>query len=102
MKQQRYKYTYDNYIISSLYMHYILICWFQNETEIKSISEKGTRISNILATRRETVGTFKQQVKDHEKRIIRRNRLLNDALQAWNFDTVEQDVSEIGIKNFFK
>lgn len=74
----------------------------ENETEIKSISEKGTRISNILATRRETVGTFKQQVKDHEKRIIRRNRLLNDALQAWNFDTVEQDVSEIEVKALTK
>lgn len=37
-------------------------------------------------------------MKDHEKRITRRNRLLNDALQAWDFDTVEQDVSEIGIK----
>lgn len=50
----------------------------------------------ILATRRETVGTLKQQVKDHGKRMVRRNRLLNDALQAWDFDTVESDVSEIG------
>ncbi|KMQ92902.1 dna repair protein rad50 [Lasius niger] len=74
----------------------------ENETEIKSISEKGARISNILATRRETVGTFKQQVKDHEKRITRRNRLLNDALQAWDFDTVEQDVSEIEVKALTK
>jgi len=73
-----------------------VICCLQNEAEIKSISEKGNKISNILATRRETVGTLKQQVKDHEKRMVRRNRLLNDALQAWDFDTVESDVSEIG------
>lgn len=79
-------------------MHYILICWFQNENEIKGISEKEARISKILAIRRETVGTFKQQVKDQEKRIIRRNQLLNDALQAWDFDTVQEDVTEIGIK----
>jgi len=70
-----------------------VICCLQNEAEIKNISDK---ISNILATRRETVGTLKQQVKDHEKRMVRRNRLLNDALQAWDFDTVESDVSEIG------
>lgn len=50
-----------------------------------------------MATRRETVGTLKQQVKDHEKRIVRRNQLLNEALQAWNFETMESDVSEIGI-----
>jgi len=74
-----------------------LVCSLQNEAEIKDICRKETRISNILATRRETVGTLKQQVKDNEKRVIRRNQLLNDALQAWNFDTVESDVSEIGI-----
>jgi len=28
--------------------------------------------------------------------MVRRNQLLNDALQAWNFDTVESDVPEIG------
>lgn len=68
---------------------------------MKGISEKTARISNILETRRETVGTLKQQVKDHERRMVRRNRLLNDALQAWNFDTVESDVSEIGKDNQF-
>lgn len=77
-------------------MYYVLVCYLQNEAEIKDISKKETRISNILATRRETVGTLKQQVKDNERRVIRRNQLLNDALQAWNFDTVESDVSEIG------
>ncbi|XP_024893942.1 DNA repair protein RAD50 [Temnothorax curvispinosus] len=70
----------------------------ENEAEVKGISEKGNRISNILATRRETVGTLKQQVKDHEKRMVRRNQLLNDALKAWNFDAVESDVSEIEVK----
>lgn len=74
----------------------------ENETEIESISAKEVRISNILATRRETVGTFKQQVKDHEKRIVRRNRLLNDALQAWNFDAVGEDVTEIEVKALTK
>ncbi|XP_011865246.1 PREDICTED: DNA repair protein RAD50-like, partial [Vollenhovia emeryi] len=70
----------------------------ENQTQVKSITEKGTKISNILATRRETVGTLKQQVNDHEKRIARRNQLLNDALQAWDFDSVESDVSEIEVK----
>ncbi|KYN15217.1 DNA repair protein RAD50 [Trachymyrmex cornetzi] len=74
----------------------------ENEAEIKDISKKEIRISNILATRRETVGTLKQQVKDNERRVIRRNQLLNDALQAWNFDTVESDVSEIEVKAFTK
>lgn len=41
-------------------------------------------------------------MKDHEKRVIRRNRLLNETLQAWNFDTVEQDVTEIGKQKNFK
>lgn len=84
-------------IIFSNYSRYTSVCGFQNEAEIKSITGKETKISNILATRRETVGTLKQQVKDHEKRIVRRNRLLNDALQAWDFDTVGPDVTEIGI-----
>ncbi|XP_011873097.1 PREDICTED: DNA repair protein RAD50-like, partial [Vollenhovia emeryi] len=70
----------------------------ENQTQVKSITEKGIKISNILATRRETVGTLKQQVNDHEKRIARRNQLLNDALQAWDFDSVESDVSEIEVK----
>ncbi|XP_018394669.1 PREDICTED: DNA repair protein RAD50 [Cyphomyrmex costatus] len=74
----------------------------ENEAEIKDISKKETRISNILATRRETVGTLKQQVKDNERRMARRNQLLNEALQAWNFDTVESDVSEIEVKAFTK
>nr|XP_012221947.1 PREDICTED: DNA repair protein RAD50-like [Linepithema humile] len=70
----------------------------ENEAEIKSISGKETRISNILATRRETVGTLKQQVKDQERRIVRRNQLLNNALKAWDFDTVGSDVTEIEVK----
>ncbi|XP_029680101.1 DNA repair protein RAD50 [Formica exsecta] len=74
----------------------------ENENEIKGISEKEARISKILAIRRETVGTFKQQVKDQEKRIIRRNQLLNDALQAWDFDTVQEDVTEIEVKALTK
>lgn len=74
-----------------------LLVWrFQNEAEIKTISAKEARFSNILATRRETVGTLKQQVKDHERRIVRRNQLLDDALQACGFDTVGSDISEIG------
>ncbi|XP_012527415.1 DNA repair protein RAD50 [Monomorium pharaonis] len=74
----------------------------ENEAEVKGISEKATRISNILATRRETVGTLKQQVRDHERRMARRNQLLNEALQAWNFDIVESDVSEIEVKALTK
>ncbi|KAL0115846.1 hypothetical protein PUN28_011015 [Cardiocondyla obscurior] len=70
----------------------------ENEAEIKGISEKEARISNILELRRETVGTLKQQVKDHEKRIVRRNQLLNDALQAYKCDAIETDVSEIEVK----
>lgn len=75
----------------------------ENEDQVKAISEKGNRISNILATRRETVGTLKQQVRDHERRVARRNQLLNDALQAWDFDTlVESDVSELEVKALTK
>lgn len=73
-----------------------LICYFQNEAEIKDISKKETKISDILATRRETVGTLKQQVKDHERRVKHRNQLLDDALQACGLDAVGPDVSEIG------
>ncbi|XP_011638755.1 DNA repair protein RAD50 [Pogonomyrmex barbatus] len=74
----------------------------ENETEIKDISMKESRISNILATRRETVGTLKQQVIDFESKKRRRNQLLNEALQVWNFDTVESDVSEIEVKALTK
>lgn len=73
-----------------------LVCRFQNENEIKGISAKETRISDILATCRETVGTLKQQVKDHERRIVCRNQVLDDALQACGLDTIGPDVSEIG------
>lgn len=72
------------------------VCRFQNEIEIKGISEKENKISNILATRRETVGTLKQQVKDQERRIDRRNQLLESALQNYGLDTIGSDVSEIG------
>ncbi|EFN87868.1 DNA repair protein RAD50 [Harpegnathos saltator] len=74
----------------------------ENEAEIEDISTKEARISNILATRRETVGTLKQQVKDQEKRIIRRNQLLDDALRVCGLDTVGPDVSEIEVKALTK
>lgn len=73
-----------------------MVYHLQNEAEIEGISAKENRVSDILATRRETVGTLKQQVKDHERRVVRRNQLLDDALVACGFDAVGQDVSEIG------
>lgn len=73
-----------------------MVYHLQNEAEIEGISAKENRVSDILAMRRETVGTLKQQVKDHERRVVRRNQLLDDALVACGFDAVGQDVSEIG------
>lgn len=73
-----------------------MVYHLQNEAEIEGICAKENRVSDILAMRRETVGTLKQQVKDHERRVVRRNQLLDDALVACGFDAVGQDVSEIG------
>lgn len=73
-----------------------MVYHLQNEAEIKGISAKEYKVSDILAMRRETLGTLKQQVKDHERRVVRRNQLLDDALVACGFDAVGQDVSEIG------
>nr|XP_012218827.1 PREDICTED: DNA repair protein RAD50-like [Linepithema humile] len=74
----------------------------ENEVAIKNINEEETRILNILATRREIVGKLKQQVKDQERRVVRRNQLLNDALKAWDFDTVGSDVTEMEVKTCTK
>ena len=52
----------------------------------------------MLADERVTSGSLKQQIKDHERKITLRNRILNEALSAWNLGTVDSDVSEIEVK----
>ena len=36
-------------------------------------------------------------MKDQEKKINLRNKLLNDALFSWGFENVDLNVSEIGL-----
>lgn len=52
----------------------------------------------MLADERVTSGSLKQQIKDQERKIILRNRILNEALSAWNLRTVDSDVSELGLR----
>lgn len=40
---------------------------------------------------------MRQQIKDHEKKIILRNQILNESLSSWNLNIVDSNVSELGM-----
>ncbi|XP_076682274.1 DNA repair protein rad50 [Andrena cerasifolii] len=70
----------------------------QFETRLRDITKEESKISNMLADERVTSGSLKQQIKDHERKIILRNKILNEALSTWNLRTMDSDVSEIEVK----
>ena len=40
---------------------------------------------------------MRQQIKDHEKKVILRNQILNESLSSWNLNIVDSNVSELGV-----
>ncbi|CAK9806143.1 DNA repair protein RAD50 [Anthophora plagiata] len=67
------------------------------EEKLKDIGKEESTISNILADERVTIGSLRQQVKDQEKKVALRNKILNETLSAWNLDTIDSNVSEIEV-----
>nr|XP_033326121.1 DNA repair protein RAD50-like [Megalopta genalis] len=67
------------------------------QTRVKEITEEETKISNLLARENVTSGSLKQQVKDQERKVTNRNKILNEALMAWQLDTIDSSVSEIEV-----
>lgn len=51
----------------------------------------------MLANERVTIGSLKQQIKDHERKTLVRNRILNETLSAWNLERADSNVSELGL-----
>ncbi|XP_076766365.1 DNA repair protein rad50 isoform X2 [Xylocopa sonorina] len=69
----------------------------ESEENLKDFDRKESKISNALANERVTNGSLRQQIKDQEKKVALRNRILNEALSAWNIDKVESNVSDIEV-----
>ncbi|XP_016919261.1 DNA repair protein RAD50 isoform X1 [Apis cerana] len=70
--------------------------------KLRDITEKESTISNKLANERVTNGSLRQQIKDHEKKIILRNQILNESLSSWNLNIVDSNVSELEVIAFTK
>ncbi|KOX71786.1 DNA repair protein RAD50 [Melipona quadrifasciata] len=67
------------------------------EMKLNNIAGKESGISNNLSNERVSNGSLRQQMKDQEKKINLRNKLLNDALFSWGLENVDLNVSEIEI-----
>ncbi|XP_076644408.1 DNA repair protein rad50 [Halictus rubicundus] len=67
------------------------------ETKIKEIAKEETKTLNFLANENTTSGSLKQQIKDMERKITSRNKILNQTLSAWNLDTADSNVSEMEV-----
>ncbi|KZC06068.1 PREDICTED: DNA repair protein RAD50 [Dufourea novaeangliae] len=74
----------------------------KSETRLKDIAKEEYKISNLLADERVTCGSLKQQIKDQERKVILRHKILNETLSAWNLDTVDSSGSELEILAVFK
>lgn len=67
------------------------------ETSLKNIVKNESKVANMLADERVTSGSLKQQMKDQEKKVTLRNKILNEALSAWNLDSIDSNVSEVEV-----
>ncbi|XP_031845341.1 DNA repair protein rad50 [Nomia melanderi] len=67
------------------------------ETRITDITQEETEISNLLANERVASGSLQQQVKDQERKLRERNKILNQTLSAFGLDTVDSNVSDIEV-----
>ncbi|XP_017790933.1 PREDICTED: DNA repair protein RAD50 [Habropoda laboriosa] len=67
------------------------------EERLKAIGGEESTISNILANERVTNGSLRQQIKDQQKKVAFRNKILNETLSAWNLDTADSNISEIEV-----
>ncbi|XP_043528488.1 DNA repair protein RAD50 [Frieseomelitta varia] len=67
------------------------------EKKLNNIAGKESSISNNLANERVSNGSLRQQMKDQEKKINLRNKLLNDALFSWGLENIDLNVSEIEV-----
>lgn len=53
---------------------------------------------NIITEQRISVATLKQKMQDHDKKIICRNKALNEILSEWDIRTlVDKNTSDIGM-----
>lgn len=67
------------------------------ERKIKEIAKKESTTSNFLANENVTSGSLKQQIKDMERKIVSRNKILNEILAESKLDTVDSNVSEMEV-----
>nr|XP_003704846.1 PREDICTED: DNA repair protein RAD50 [Megachile rotundata] len=67
------------------------------ETQLKDIVKEESKISKMLADERVTNGSLRQQIKDQERKVTLRNKILNEALSAWNLENIDSNVSELEV-----
>ncbi|KAG7189859.1 hypothetical protein KM043_017509 [Ampulex compressa] len=70
--------------------------------KLNDITKEEARIATVLGEENITVGTLRQQIQDHDKKLQLRNRVLNEALTASDLDTTDAYVSEIEVLAFTK
>ncbi|CAL7940101.1 unnamed protein product [Xylocopa violacea] len=74
----------------------------ESEEYLKDFARKESKISDALANERMTNGSLRQQIKDQEKKVALRNRILNEALCACSLDKAGSDISDLEIMVFSK
>lgn len=57
------------------------------ERTLQQIASNEVRIANMMTEKKVTIGALKQQMQDQEKRIILRNKTLNETLCDWDIET---------------
>ena len=73
------------------------------EGELQCGSEKETKISKIIAEKRVTVGTFRQQIDDQTLRITKRNDILKNLMTTWKLNEhVSAELSEEDVLKLIK
>lgn len=73
------------------------------EKKLQQIASSEVKIINIITEKRISVGTLKQKMQDQEKKIVNRNKTLNNMLSKWNMETlVDKNTSDIEIAALVK
>ncbi|XP_053973732.1 DNA repair protein RAD50 [Hylaeus volcanicus] len=67
------------------------------EMRLKDIDKEESKVANTLANERVTSGSLQQQIKDQERKVALRNKILNETLSAWNLDNIDSNVSEVEV-----
>lgn len=65
---------------------------------MEQIALSESKIINIITEKRISVGTLKEKMQDHDKKIVYRNKSLNEMLSEWDMRTlVDKNTSDIGM-----